>query len=439
MKSKEKGIVISVFILIFLILLITPLPSGALKDGGTRAYTSLTYKIVNWNRISENGIYDKTKIYLFPENFKSLDSLWYKEEENVEYTFIATVLEINSDSVTVQPAEDSTLFGKDARVTFSTLNLEKIDISNGSTVQISFNGGVRESYPAHINAISWKLADDLRHLAYTEQWIDKDIIEKSEKDFFSDIVITKIYSDCFFAKTVIPTPYEIKLNTSLSDEWCVGDQIICTYENLYCDWDNYRIEADMLTIKESDWQPDPNAAYKPVIYLYPEKVTAVSVKLHIDGELTCTYPSYSDGWSVTAEPEGTLTDEKGQTYNYLYWEGLLNTQYDFSKGFCVKGEDTAEFLEEALEKLGLNRKEANEFIVYWLPLMENNPYNIISFQSEAYTDAAILDISPVPDTAIRVFMAWQKAESYVNLPLQDLKTPERTGFTVVEWGGAEIE
>ena len=25
-------------------------------------------------------------------------------------------------------------------------------------------------------------------------------------------------------------PYEIKLNGKLSEEWCVGDQITCTYE-----------------------------------------------------------------------------------------------------------------------------------------------------------------------------------------------------------------
>ena len=75
-----------------------------------------------------------------------------------------------------------------------------------------------------------------------------------------------------------------------------------------------------------------------------------------------------------------------QTYNYLYWEGETYAQYDLSKGFCVKGEDTAAFLEDALEQLGLTRREANEFIVYWLPLMEHNPYNKISFQTDIYTD-----------------------------------------------------
>lgn len=59
-------------------------------------------------------------------------------------------------------------------------------------------------------------------------------------------------------------------------------------------------------------------------------------------------------------------------------------------------------MEGALEQLGLTRREANEFIVYWLPHMEQNPYNIISFQTDAYTNAAELKVSPEPDTLIRV-------------------------------------
>ena len=115
---------------------------------------------------------------------------------------------------------------------------------------------------------------------------------------------------------------------------------------------------------------------KPVIYLYPEQETDVRVTLDLAGELTCAYPAYGDGWSVRAAPDGTLTDESGQTYRYLYWEGTSGTDYDFSTGFCVSGEDTAAFLENALRQLGLNREEANEFIIYWLPQMQDNTYNL---------------------------------------------------------------
>ena len=177
---------------------------------------------------------------------------------------------------------------------------------------------------------------------------------------------------------------------------------------------------------------------KPVIYLYPEQEEEVSVRLDYDGKLTCTYPEYDDGWHVTAAPDGRITDENGQEYNYLYWEGETEQEYDFSEGFCVAGEDTAELLEDALEKLGLTRREANEFIVYWLPRMEQNEYNLISFQSEAYTDHARLSIQPEPDTVIRVFMAYKPVENEQEIPEQTLAAPERSGFTVVEWGGCEL-
>ena len=96
-------------------------------------------------------------------------------------------------------------------------------------------------------------------------------------------------------------------------------------------------------------------------------------------------------------------------------------------------------MEDALEQLGLSRREANEFIVYWLPIMEQNEYNLISFDTAAYTAAAPLTVSPAPDTTIRVFMTFKASEKYVDLPEQILSSPERRGFTVVEWGGSEIK
>ena len=113
-------------------------------------------------------------------------------------------------------------------------------------------------------------------------------------------------------------------------------------------------------------QEEEPADAKPVIYLYPEAETEVTVSLDYDGELTCVYPAFDGGasWSVTAAPDGTLTDAAGQTYSYLYWEGVSDAEYDFSEGFCVPGGDTAAFLEDALADLGLTRREANEFIVY---------------------------------------------------------------------------
>lgn len=179
---------------------------------------------------------------------------------------------------------------------------------------------------------------------------------------------------------------------------------------------------------------------KPVIYLYPEQAQEVYVQLELDGEFTCTYPEYDNGWKVKAYPDGTLRDQvTGKEYNYLFWEGTSETEYDLSRGFVVEGKDTAGFLEEKLAYLGLNEKERNEFIVYWLPRMEDNKYNLITFQGKAYTEHAKLKISPEPDSILRVFMVYKPLDKAIDIPEQELEPFEREGFTVIEWGGAEME
>lgn len=177
---------------------------------------------------------------------------------------------------------------------------------------------------------------------------------------------------------------------------------------------------------------------KPVIYLYPQEETTVSVELDYQGRLTTTYPAYQNGWTVTARPDGTLTDAAGREYYCLFWEGIDDAEYDLSSGFVIAGNETAAFLEDALTKLGLTDAEANEFLIYWLPRMEGNPYNLISFQQEAYTETAKLHISPAPDTLLRVFMAWKPLAKPIVIPSQDLSAPNRSGFTVVEWGGCQV-
>jgi len=110
------------------------------------------------------------------------------------------------------------------------------------------------------------------------------------------------------------------------------------------------------------------------------------------------------------------------------------------EGFCVKGEDTASFLEEKLALLGLSEREAEEFIIFWLPILENKEYNYIRFESmEDMNSYMPLDITPAPDTIIRVNMIFKALESPVELREQKIVTPERNGFTVVEWGGTPLD
>ncbi len=222
--------------------------------------------------------------------------------------------------------------------------------------------------------------------------------------------------------------------TDQADEWCVGDVVYVMFFKAERPQDAsqyVRIRAEEVSGLLED--------EKPILYFYPEEPTVCSAKIKLNGELTCTYPAHgTDGWqNFTAYPDGTLIFPDGKEYYALYWEGLQYGAWDFSRGFCVRGEDTAAFLEWALAAQGLTPREANEFIVYWLPLMQNNPYNVISFQTTAYTDGAVLDINPMPDSLLRVFMAYYPTDTEVDIQPQAFEGFVRQGFTVVEWGGCQ--
>lgn len=180
---------------------------------------------------------------------------------------------------------------------------------------------------------------------------------------------------------------------------------------------------------------------KPIIYLYPEKEQRVEVRINLDGKLSHTYPEYNKGWEVTASPDGTLRDGNGKEYYALYWEGQNNKEFRVEEGTVVKGSESIIFLERALETLGLTRREANEFIIYWLPELEKNPYNLIHFSTSEYEEMAQLEIIPEPETLIRVMMVFQSLTKPTIIKEQnlDMLKKERRGFTVVEWGGSRIQ
>lgn len=178
---------------------------------------------------------------------------------------------------------------------------------------------------------------------------------------------------------------------------------------------------------------------KPVIYLYPTKTTDVTVRIKLtDGRFTQSIPAGSGNWRVTANPDGKLTDKaSGRSYDYIFWESTDNTDYDWSEGYVVKGSEAEDFLLDILPKMGLSKKESGEFSDYWLPRLEKNEYNLVTFQTDRYTDTAKLDVSPKPDTVIRVFMAFKAIDVPIAINAPEIKPVERKGFTVVEWGGTE--
>ena len=190
----------------------------------------------------------------------------------------------------------------------------------------------------------------------------------------------------------------------------------------------------------SYWSGMYAVAKKPVIYLYPTKSEDVKVSINTQEEFTAVYPSFTHDheWEVHAEPSGQLTIG-GRKYGSLFWEAKFNHFIpSFETGFIVERDDAIKFLEEKLHSIGLNDAEANEFITFWIPVLNKNGRSVVSFQFENYQNHAKLDISPKPDSVLRVFLAIRKAEANETIKEQEIPSFTRNGFTVVEWGGMEI-
>lgn len=175
---------------------------------------------------------------------------------------------------------------------------------------------------------------------------------------------------------------------------------------------------------------------KPILYLYPEEETKITVNFEHEENLTTTYPKFQDEWTITAHPNGDLYDEKGNYYYGLYWEESSNHSVDFKEGFYVSKDNAISFLEEKLTIIGLNDKERNEFIMYWLPILEKNEHNLVYFElTEEREKFNKLEITPTPDSLLRVAIHVKKIDSLQSIKEQKLTTFKRTGFTAVEWGG----
>lgn len=171
---------------------------------------------------------------------------------------------------------------------------------------------------------------------------------------------------------------------------------------------------------------------KPAIYLYPQKKSAITVSLRINGTITKTIPPYVKEWNIIANPNGMI--EGG--YDYLFYEADLKKISLPKEGWIVEYKKLNRWFDINLAKLGLNAKEKQQFKAYWMKELPSAPYYKIQLlDSKFLSDYMGLDIYPKPDTLIRLnfYFTPLKELEKINEPI--IKTPKRKGFIVIEWGG----
>jgi hypothetical protein len=172
---------------------------------------------------------------------------------------------------------------------------------------------------------------------------------------------------------------------------------------------------------------------KPVIYLYPTKPTNISIT--VDAKITKSSPTYNNGWKVTAYPNGNLI-VNNKPYDSLFWEGIGKKYPTIDNGFVIAQSNLSSTIHSQLSQLGLNDKETNDFMAFWIPKMPKTPYvRLTWFGTNQMNQLAPLHVNPKPDTTIRIFLDFEGLDQKISLPIEYLSAPARKGFTLVEWGG----
>ena len=175
---------------------------------------------------------------------------------------------------------------------------------------------------------------------------------------------------------------------------------------------------------------------KPILYLYPTSDMNVRVRLEKADLLLTTYPKYNDGWNMFVKTNGDMYDDNNNYYYALYWDEKNIHNVSFDEGFYVTKDNAISFLEDKLSIIGLSDRERNEFIMYWLPRLENNGKSLVYFElTEEREKNNRLLISPQPDSILRVMMHVKRVNKKISIKEQTLKRFERNGFVAVEWGG----
>ena len=209
----------------------------------------------------------------------SLSACGNKEPESSEVSMFARVMSIGENGeVMLEPLRGDTARRSANRIAINANELGALDLCYYDLVEVIYTGEIMESYPAQIHAISWKKVTPQRDRVFEGEWLSKDDEKEKAVPSFGSFWITQIYGDCFFLEPLSDNYfYSIKVNGRLSEDFDIGDQVVGTFKNFRVNTDLCRAEMDCMTLDFVRQAVD-----KPVIYLYPEVETEVTVKLTVD-------------------------------------------------------------------------------------------------------------------------------------------------------------
>ena len=126
-------------------------------------------------------------------------------------------------------------------------------------------------------------------------------------------------------------------------------------------------------------------------------------------------------------------------YDYIFWEGPCNKEEQFNgEVIGIKANQFEEELDLLLEKLGLNERERNDFIVYWITKLSGRKGHKVTICDEKYdNEIAKLELSGF-EKQLRVMLKFEEIDTNEVNQLKGVNEVEKrerpTGKYVVEWG-----
>ncbi len=132
----------------------------AYKDGGTKEYLGLGYKVIDFHLL--NG-YDDMKIgtwFMKYDDFKS-EFKEYEIADNDELensSFYGKIIESNRTSIIVEPNEDEEIRKSADKIAIGLGENNDAIYVIGTNVKITYDGTVMESYPAQVKATKIEFA-----------------------------------------------------------------------------------------------------------------------------------------------------------------------------------------------------------------------------------------------------------------------------------------
>jgi len=340
----------------------------------------------------------------------------------IDYNSGKQIIDFKYDDILCYSDTDYIYDAKDNESSYKEYPVEYCKVkTNGKYELITYNKNTKE-----ITKTNYKI-DDFYHLfgdkyAYINQ---NNTIKLIDLNTFKEVASFPNFNsnNPFFFAEDSNNNYMIQFHTKDKDYRCI----------------EYYYKADT---NESGVIDDLECAAvgKPILYLYPEEKTEVTVDFSREDLLTTTYPKFVNEWKVTANPNGDLYDSNGNYYYGLYWEETPIHRVDFKEGFYVEADNAIEFLEEKLKTIGLSDRERNEFIMYWLPILEKNGKSLIYFElTDEREMVNKIKINPKPDSLLRIVMHVKKVDAKTKIKKQELTTFNRKGFVAVEWGGLQYK